>query len=144
MFRIVVTSFLISILFVGTLALAGPPEDVANLVNEYRSTQKRPALKYSPILAQTAQAHADDMLRNNYFSHKGKNGSTVRKRVSRAGFKGCYWAENIAFGQKTPDSVMASWMKSSGHNKNLLTKKATHFGVGYAGGYWVQVFAKAC
>lgn len=130
--------------FVTAPAFAGPAEDVSVLVNDYRSSKNRPALKYSPVLAKTAQAHANDMYKNNYFSHTGRNGSSVRKRVTRAGFKGCYWAENIAFGQKTPQSVMQTWQKSSGHNKNLLTKKASHFGVGYAGGYWVQVFAKAC
>ena len=53
--------------------------------------------------------------------------------------------ENIARGQKTPSSVMDSWMNSSGHRANILSSSYSSIGVGYAvaddgRAYWVQIF----
>jgi len=55
-------------------------------------------------------------------------------------------AENIAHKQTTPRKVMASWMESEGHKKNILTGDFIHIGVAVARSakgerYWVQVFA---
>ena len=123
---------------------AGPIEDVGVILNDYRLANSRKALIASPSLNQAAQAHAEDMYKNEYFSHKGKNGSSVKKRVKATGFKACYWGENIAWGQKDAATVMKTWQQSKGHNKNMLNKKPTHFGIGKMGPYWVQVFAKKC
>lgn len=49
--------------------------------------------------------------------------------------------ENIAVGYKTPEQVVAGWMNSEGHRKNILNPKFTAIGVGYLeGGYWTQFF----
>lgn len=54
-------------------------------------------------------------------------------------------AENVAYGYGTPAAVMAGWMNSDGHRRNILSSN-THIGVGLAYGangrpYWTQVFA---
>lgn len=59
-------------------------------------------------------------------------------------------AENIAWGAiKTPSEVMAGWMNSPSHRKNILGANTTHIGVGvyprYVNGiqtgyYWTQCF----
>jgi uncharacterized protein YkwD len=41
-----------------------------------------------------------------------------------------YAGENIAKGQTTPQSVMTSWMNSSGHRANILNANYTQIGVG--------------
>ena len=47
-----------------------------------------------------------------------------------AGYAWNGWAENIASGQTTPASVMASWMNSAGHRANILGGRR-EIGVGH-------------
>ena len=54
-------------------------------------------------------------------------------------------AENIAAGQTTAKSVIAAWMNSSGHRRNILNCSNKALGVGVARGgsygiYWTQDF----
>jgi uncharacterized protein YkwD len=56
-------------------------------------------------------------------------------------------AENIAYGQQTPQAVMNSWMNSAGHRSNILSASYTQIGVGAAKDsqgniYWTQMFIK--
>ena len=59
------------------------------------------------------------------------------------------YGENLAGGIYTPESVVAGWMGSAGHRKNILNPKYTHIGVALfprikdgvqKGYYWVQSF----
>jgi uncharacterized protein YkwD len=59
-------------------------------------------------------------------------------RASRA-------AENIAYGNVTPEKMMDLWMHSSGHRRNILDPHLTHVGLGAerdtrGAWYGVQVF----
>lgn len=128
------------------LVFAGQVEkDLISLLNQDRKINGRRPLSVSPKLMAAAEKHARDMAKRRYFSHKGRDGSTVGTRVNREGYKYCYVAENIARGQKTARQTMGSWRNSSGHNKNNLSLKATHVGAGVAGGtVWVLVFASPC
>jgi uncharacterized protein YkwD len=69
-------------------------------------------------------------------------------RALRGGYGYAYIAENVAGGQKTPETAVASWMSSGGHRRNILAPEATQIGVGHAveggrapkyGTYWVIV-----
>jgi uncharacterized protein YkwD len=125
---------------------AGTQEtELINLLNQDRKAKGRKPLKISTALTKAAENHAQDMVSKGYFSHTGKDGSSVGKRIKRQGYKFCYAAENIAFGQKTAEAAMVSWRNSSGHKKNNLSKKTTEVGAGFAGEkMWVLVFAKPC
>ena len=53
--------------------------------------------------------------------------------------------ENIAWGQKTPETVMNAWMNSEGHRANILNPNFKKLGVGYRTNgqgtpYWTQLF----
>lgn len=55
------------------------------------------------------------------------------------------YAENVAYGQTTPQEVVRTWMNSPGHRRNILASNRSEIGVGlaYGGGgrpYWTQVF----
>lgn len=54
------------------------------------------------------------------------------------------YAENVAYGQTTPQEVVQTWMNSPGHRRNILASNRSTIGVGlaYGGGrpYWTQVF----
>ncbi|MVN85247.1 CAP domain-containing protein [Deinococcus sp. HMF7620] len=107
-----------------------------------------PALTLNAQLSQAAQGHASDMAAQNYFSHTSKDGRTFSQRITAAGYAWRTVAENIAAGQATPESVVAGWLKSEGHCKNIMSASYKELGVGYAQGgsyghYWVQDFGAA-
>ncbi len=59
--------------------------------------------------------------------------------------------ENIAGGQRSPAEVVAGWMNSPGHRRNILDGEFTHMGAGYVWENssqfitnWVQLFAGTC
>ena len=74
------------------------------------------------------------------FSHTRPDGSRW------ATVSGSAYGENIARGQKTPDKVVAAWMSSDGHRRNVLRASFGSIGVcclKYNGVYyWVQLFGK--
>ena len=56
-------------------------------------------------------------------------------------------AENIAYGQKTEESVMKTWLKSPGHRRNILSKSVDSIGCGFYYNdsniiYWCVCFGK--
>ena len=121
--------------------------ELLQLTNEERRKAGVPALQLSPQLDRAAQGHAEDMVRNNFFSHTGSNGSTLVTRVEAAGYAYSFAGENIAAGGATPAQTIQQWMNSPGHRQNLLNRNFTQIGFGYVsapstayGHYWVQVF----
>jgi len=102
-----------------------------------------PALVWDQKLEKAAQKHADDMYSNNFFSHDGTDGSNVSSRVDQQGFVWMMVGENIAEGYINEKDVVAGWMSSPGHCKNIMNAEFTHMGVAVSsdGKYWVQVFA---
>ena len=131
-------------------------QGVISETNKARSTKTdcgdegvKPAanpLSGHPKLHQAAQAHADDMVMNNFFDHTGSDGSDFAERIRRTGFSGRPVGENIAAGNSSATATVQQWVDSDGHCKNLMKQRATLIGVGVARGarygwYWVQVFA---
>ncbi|MFI6991488.1 CAP domain-containing protein [Nonomuraea wenchangensis] len=121
--------------------------EVVRLVNAERSKAGCGPLTHDAQLRAAAFGHSDDMAKQNYFSHTSKDGRSFTDRIRAAGFTGgSAWAENIAFGQTSPASVMESWMNSAGHKANILNCRYNLIGVGAAKNaqgriYWTQDFA---
>jgi uncharacterized protein YkwD len=129
---------------------------VLQLVNEARAKPRNcgnkayPAarpLSWNTVLAAVSQLHADDMARNNYFSHTGRDGSNPAQRVLRAGYNYRATGENIAAGQMKPEDAVAGWIKSPPHCANLMNNGFAEMGVAFAvetnselGVYWAQEF----
>lgn len=104
-----------------------------------------PALTYNAQLEQAAQGHATDMATRNYFSHTSQDGRTMAQRITATGYAWRTIGENIAAGQTTPEQVVAGWLASEGHCRNIMNPGFRELGVGYAPGgsyghYWVQNF----
>lgn len=100
-------------------------------------------LESSEALMDAAQAHSLDMAQNDYFSHTSLDGRTMVARVRDAGYTGSRLAENIAAGASTPEQVVAGWMASPGHCRNIMDPALKDIGIGYAyesassyGSYW--------
>jgi len=104
-------------------------------------------LRWNETLATASRQHAEDMARNNYFSHGGRDGSNPAQRVARAGYRYRATGENIAAGQMKPEDAVAGWIKSPPHCANLMNPVFTEMGVAFAvdsgsemGVYWAQAF----
>jgi uncharacterized protein YkwD len=129
---------------------------VLDLVNQARATPRscgsrnfnaaRP-VRWNESLAVASRLHSEDMARNNYFSHSGRDGSNPAQRVERAGYRYRATGENIAAGQMDADEAVAGWIRSPGHCANLMNPAFTEMGAAYAvnrrsemGVYWTQAF----
>jgi len=129
-------------------------QQVLQLVNAARAQARScgttsfaaaPALTLNTQLGQAAQGHASDMATQNYFSHTSKDGRTFVQRITATGYAYRTIGENIAAGQSTPQQVVAGWLQSEGHCRNIMNPSFRELGVGYARGgsyghYWVQDF----
>jgi len=110
-----------------------------NKHNRIRASKGLKKLCVHPALQRAAEAHSLDMIRKDYFSHNSKNGATPFQRMKREGYRFRTAGENIAYGSGSdgsPSRIFKSWMKSSGHRKNILNGKFREVGIGaYKGNF---------
>lgn len=103
--------------------------------NMYRSQHGCHALAPNPILTRTAQAQSADMAAHDFVGHNSSSGATIGARIKAAGYAYSQVAENIAWGQKTPEQVVDLWFNESppndAHRKNILNCALRDIGVGY-------------
>ncbi|GAA3503773.1 hypothetical protein GCM10019016_108850 [Streptomyces prasinosporus] len=115
------------------------------LVNAERGKVGCSPVKVNTALTGAAQKHSEDMAASGTMSHTGSDGSSPADRITRAGYSWSTYGENVAHGYSTPEQVMAGWMGSPGHKKNILNCSFKEIGVGLAqpGHYWTQDFGTA-
>lgn len=99
-------------------------------------------LSWNDNLEKAALAHSNDMYRKGYFSHTGSDGTTSGERINRAGYAWKFYGENIAHGYQTEQDVIAGWLSSPGHCKNIMHKDFTEMGIARVGNYWTQDFGR--
>ncbi|WP_324789330.1 CAP domain-containing protein [Streptomyces sp. H51] len=118
---------------------------VVALVNSERIKVGCSPVTLNAKLSQAARAHSADMASHNTMSHTGSDGSDPGQRITRAGYLWSTYGENVAYGYSTPEQVMAGWMASAGHKRNILDCGFKEIGVGVAqpGNYWTQDFGTA-
>ncbi|OSY41197.1 uncharacterized protein YkwD [Pseudonocardia autotrophica] len=124
-----------------TAGLSGQLALVVELTNVERAAAGCSALRVDPRINAAAQGHSEDMAANGYFSHDSRDGRDFADRMTAAGHPSP-GAENIAAGQPDAATVVADWMASPGHRKNILDCSLSTIGVGLAGGYWTQNFGR--
>lgn len=133
-------SFLASGLCFAALPANAMEQATVDWVNALRRPRGRKMLRWSPVLAQVAQGHADDMAQGGFFDHAGSDGSDIGDRMRRAGYRWCAAAENIAKGQRSLEEVLKDWRGSRGHRRNMLNQNVTEIGLARAeGNIWVMV-----
>jgi uncharacterized protein YkwD len=115
------------------------------MVNSERSKAGCANVTVNAKLTQAAQDHSKDMADHGTMSHTGSDGSDPGGRITSAGYDWSSYGENIAYGYTSPESVMAGWMASPGHKRNILDCSFKEIGVGLAqpGNYWTQDFGTA-
>ncbi|NUS56048.1 MAG: SCP-like extracellular, partial [Streptomycetaceae bacterium] len=125
---------------------------VLDYTNQIREQQGCGPLKLDSALVEAAGKHASDMVRRHYMDHTNPDGQDPGDRMAAAGYRGSTWGENIAAGYDTAQKVVAAWMQSDGHRKNILNCRFTSIGIGYdpgqvksdyGPGSWVQDFGRS-
>ncbi|PAY19103.1 hypothetical protein CKO51_13320 [Rhodopirellula sp. SM50] len=104
-----------------------------------------PLVKNSMLTA-AAQKHADNLARQKKLSHQ-LDGEGFLERSRHEGYLFTAGSENIAEGARSSNDVVEMWMRSPGHQRNMLSKEYTQIGVGTAWSssgtrYDVQVFGR--
>jgi len=122
--------------------------EIAAGLNQSRRANGEAPLRFNRQLGRAAMRHACDMLANDFFDHRGSDGSNSQARVTTVGYNACIVAENIAWGYPRPEQIITGWMNSPGHRRNMLHPRIEEFGVGITmgprGPYWVLVVGKEC
>jgi uncharacterized protein YkwD len=106
------------------------------LVNRERTKRALAPLRESAPLRAAAGRYARRMVAGAFFDHVSPSGSTLRTRAQGAGYLdgGAYTlGEDIATGSGAlgaPAAIVASWMGSPGHRRNILARAFRDVGVG--------------
>jgi uncharacterized protein YkwD len=130
------------------VSAAGPASTLVgyalNQVNAARAAYGLRPLVLSAAISAVSNAHAWDMLRNNYFSHNSLDGRTREDRLRNAGIRFGWSGENICYSYtsaRTPSGVL-NWCHSqfmsepypgyANHIGNILGAHYTRIGIGIA------------
>jgi uncharacterized protein YkwD len=122
----------------------GFEQRVLDLLNQQRATYGLGALSYSAQLDAAATSHDVQMMATGTMAHEGIGDGDPASRIRATGFTQA-WGENVAVGQTTPEQVVAEWMASPEHRRNILdptyTKVGNSYGVAASGRpFWAQEF----
>lgn len=118
------------------------------LINDERTSNNLSALSTNAQLAAAAEAHAIDMLCNNFLGHEGSDGSAPESRVEGEGYDASLVLEEIyaaPIGTGDPQSALDWWVNNQA---SILSEDTADFGVAYVssedsmlGSYFVVVAA---
>lgn len=100
-----------------------------------------PALTWNDQLALAAKLHTEDMVKNNFFDHVNKEGKSPGDRIKAADYTYRFYAENIAIINTDEKGVVAYWLTSQGHCKNIMDSRAKEIGVARANNSWTMDLA---
>lgn len=98
--------------------------------NAQRTANGLGALALNATLNQAAQAKAQDMMNNDYWSHVSPSGVTPWYWMTSAGYSYQTAGENLAYGFATSADTVTGWMNSPGHRANILNTSYKDIGFG--------------
>jgi uncharacterized protein YkwD len=109
------------------------------LVNRERALRQLRPLRPSGTLAAVAGRYGQLMVAGRFLGHVSPTGSTLYDRLAGTGYlRGDYLAgENIATGltaDATPEGVVAAWMDSALHRRNILEPHFRAVGISVVAG----------
>ena len=120
--------------------------ELFDLLNDERAANDLPELKWDDALFRAARKHAVLMLDLNIMEHQLPGEPGLEERITAAGARFTFIAENIAIG-KDSATIHKGWMNSPGHRANILNPRITAVGIavvnGPAGLFAVQDFSRA-
>ena len=105
-----------------------------HLINSIRSSRGLQLLNPNPVLNSIARSRSQDMLSRNYFSHYTPEGKNIFNILVENGIMYACGAENLSQASPTswgsPETIVNSWMSSSGHRANMLNPHFGQLGLG--------------
>ena len=120
--------------------------ELFELLNHERAANHLTELKWDDALFKAARQHALLMLDLNIMEHQLPGEPGLEERITAAGARFTYIAENIAIG-KDSATIHSGWMRSPGHRANILSPRVTSVGIavvrGTAGLFAVQDFSQS-
>lgn len=131
----------------GELTVSG----IISATNLERKKMGLPDLIKDPQLSKSAEMKLQDMFQKQYFQHVSPSGDSVSDVVRKTGYEYIVVGENLALGVFAGDAkVVAAWMASPGHKKNILDSRYQEIGLAVGQGVYqgrrqwliVQHFAK--
>jgi uncharacterized protein YkwD len=100
--------------------------------NTERQDNYESRLTLSNNLDSAAQAKAEDMAKNNYWSHISPSGKTPWDFMNAAGYSFRLAGENLAYGFSSAQATISGWMNSPEHRANILGNGYRNVGFGVA------------
>jgi Cysteine-rich secretory protein family len=129
-----------------TLERNGSERELFELLNRERAANNLAELKWDDALFKAARQHALLMLDLNILEHQLTGEPGLEERLTNAGARFTYIAENIAVG-KDSATIHNGWMHSAGHRANILGARVTAVGIAVVRGpdglFAVEDFAQA-
>jgi uncharacterized protein YkwD len=101
----------------------------AQYINAYRAQSGLAPLRANRVLTSVADLQCRLMIANGRIGHEFGPGTRLGQRLVKAGGEPRLIAENVARGQSGIPEVMAAWMHSPGHRRNMLHPRMTEFGL---------------
>lgn len=131
----------ISFVFVFTpktaLATAISNQKIVELINKERTVRGLNPLNIDEDLCRAANLKSSNMLAKNYFEHFAY-GVSPWVLIQNSGYNYQYAGENLAKDFVTAEGVVAAWMASPAHRKNLLSSDFEDVCVGIAKGNFTE------
>lgn len=122
-------------------AITGFESEMLELCNQQRRANGKPDLTLNKTLCANAAVRAEEISRDDWFSHQRPDGTMCFTAVT-VDYMTC--GENIAYGTRTASATIAAWMDSPGHRANILSDEFTQAGFGCyeldGVRYWTQFF----
>lgn len=119
-------------------------KEILFYINKYRQGKSLPALQMNMVISDQAEKHSEEMAEKKMsFGHDGFQ-DRVRNMIARLGTLRAS-AENVAYGELSPEEVVGLWIRSPGHRKNI-EGNYTLTGIGTAKAkdgtiYFTQIFS---
>jgi hypothetical protein len=108
--------------------------EILSLTNLARVNAGLNPLRPNNLLTQAAQAKANDMLSQGYFSHTSIGDQPPWYFISATGYNYFYAGENLARDFQSSQDVITAWLNSPAHRQNLLNPNYTEIGLALVSG----------
>lgn len=106
-------------------------QQIIALINQRRAEAGIAPVYVNGVLMACAQQYSQVQAAQGSINHTGPDGSTPGQRLRRCGYNWRHFGENLAAGYVDPNELVAAWMASPGHRKNILNPKVREIGLGY-------------
>lgn len=103
--------------------------ELLKLINNEREKNGLIKLQILPRLQEIAMTKAEDMVKNNYFSHESPNYGNPFNMMKNFGITYKSAGENIA-GNSSIEGAFNSWISSEKHKQNILSTAYNYIGIG--------------